>query len=315
MKQALLQVENLHVCFSIHGKKLHAVRGISFELFAGEAVGLVGESGCGKSAAVQALLKLEPAQSMEGKAFFDGEDLLAQSTAQLSRFRGREIGMVFQDPMSSLNPTMNIGDQIAEGLIYHRLATKQEALQKAAELLHLVGIPEAELRLIQYPHSLSGGMRQRVLIAIALACKPRLLIADEPTTALDPTISSQILDLLKTLQRKLQTSLLLITHDLSIVASACERVLVMHAGKIVEQGTVEEVFLFPKHPYTQMLLQTLPRLDRPKSERLVPINGAPPSLFSIPVGCPFAPRCPHAFDLCQQKEPLLIKQAACWRNE
>lgn len=315
MKEPLLSVQNLSVSFSIQGKKLHAVRGISFDLYPGEAVGVVGESGCGKSAAVQALLQLEPAQKIEGKALFQGDDLLAKSPLELSTIRGREIGMIFQDPMTSLNPTMKVGDQIAEGLIYHGLATKREALQKAAELLHLVGIPEPELRIAQYPHSLSGGMRQRVLIAIAIACKPRLLIADEPTTALDPTISSQILDLLKSLQCKLQTSLLLITHDLSIVASTCDRVLVMYAGKIVDSGTAEEVFLKPQHPYTEMLLQTLPRLDRPKSQRLVPIEGAPPNLFSISNGCPFAPRCPRAFEKCQLEEPKLLCRAACWRCE
>ncbi|MDE3045895.1 MAG: ABC transporter ATP-binding protein [Verrucomicrobiota bacterium] len=262
-KKNLLQVENLHVAFSIHKQKLEAVRGISFTIAAGETVGLVGESGCGKTAAVQAITRLTPAEWVEGKALFDGTDLLQATPEELRKIRGREIGMVFQDPMSSLNPTMTIGKQIAEGLIYHKLASKKEALQEAIELLRLVGVPHPEIRIHQYPHELSGGMRQRVLIAIALACKPRLLIADEPTTALDVTISVQILELLKALQKKLQMSLLLITHDLHVVAAICDRVLVMYAGQIVEEGPVKEVLRQPKHPYTKMLLQALPRLDRP----------------------------------------------------
>jgi oligopeptide/dipeptide ABC transporter ATP-binding protein len=308
----LLKVEDLCVEFSIHGRKLRAVRGLSFEIREGEAVGLVGESGCGKSAAIQAILKLDSASMVRGRVQFRGENLLEKSIQELSRFRGKEIGMVFQDPMMSLNPTMKIGEQIIEGLVYHKIATRKKAKEKALDLLHLVGISEPEIRYSQYPHSLSGGMRQRVLIAIAIAMNPRLIIADEPTTALDGTVSSQILVLLKKLSAEMNTSLLLITHDLSLVASYCERVLVMYAGKIVEQGSVDEVFLQPKHPYTQMLFKTLPRLDRPKHERIIPIDGAPPSLFSKPTGCPFAPRCPRAFEKCFKEEPSLLNQSACW---
>jgi oligopeptide transport system ATP-binding protein len=309
---ALLEVENLCVEFSIHRKKLHAVRGLSFEIRKGEAVGLVGESGCGKSAAVQALLKLDSVGIVTGQVKFHGEEILHKTDQELGRFRGKEIGMISQDPMTSLNPTMKIGEQIIEGLVYHKMATKKEAKERAIELLRLVGISEPEIRYSQYPHLLSGGMRQRVLIALAIAMNPRLLIADEPTTALDGSVSAQILALLKKLTTEMNTSLLLITHDLSLVASYCDRILVMYAGKIVEQGTVDEVFLQPKHPYTQMLFNTLPRLDRPKSEKILSIDGAPPSLFSKPKGCPFAPRCPRARGKCLEEEPSLANGVACW---
>ncbi len=309
---SLLEVKNLSVSFSIHKKKLRAVRDISFHIDPGEIVGLVGESGCGKSATVQALLRLDPSQKIEGEALFNGENLIAKTDKELNQFRGQQIGMIFQDPMTSLNPTMKIGDQIAEGLIYHKLATKKEALQKAVELLELVGITNPENCIQQYPHVLSGGMRQRVLIAIAIACGPKLIIADEPTTALDVTISAQILKLLKSLCQRLETSMLLITHDLSVVASVCDRVMVMYAGKIVESGSIDEIFYRPKHPYTKMLLQTIPRLDRPKEDRIVPIEGSPPNLFTQFKGCPFASRCPKALDQCAENEPSLENGVACW---
>ncbi len=312
MKDPVLDVQDLHVFFSIHGAKLHAVRGISFQVFAGESVGIVGESGCGKSSAVQALTRLSPACTIEGRALFHGEDLLKKSEKELRLFRGKEIGMVFQDPMASLNPTMTIGAQIAEAMVYHGLASRSVALQKAIEWLHLVGVPAPEVRVHQYPAALSGGMRQRVLIAMALTCSPSLLIADEPTTALDVTISAQILDLLKSLQKQLHTALVLITHDLNVVSSVCDRVLVMYAGRIVEEGLVEDVLLRPQHPYTQMLLQATARIDRPKSERLIPIDGTPPNLFKPPLGCAFAPRCPYAMDICK-REPPRVKNANCWK--
>jgi oligopeptide transport system ATP-binding protein len=303
----LLDVKDLHISFTIHRQKLAAVRGISFHVKPGEIVGLVGESGCGKSATVQSLLKLDGSQIVSGNALFNGANLLSKTDKELNLIRGKEIGMVFQDPMTSLNPTMRVGDQIAEGLIYHKLASKKEAMIKAIELLDLVGITDPENCVKQYPHALSGGMRQRVLIAIAIACRPKLIIADEPTTALDVTISAQILDLLKNLCQRLETSLLIITHDLSVVASVCDRVIVMYAGKIVEEGSVEDLFYRPKH------LQTIPRIDRPREERLVPIEGAPPSLFTKHQGCPFAPRCPRATAVCLEKEPELIDSVACWR--
>ncbi len=310
--KTLLEVENLHVTFSISGKRLRAVRGISFAVHEGQAVGIVGESGCGKSSAVQALTRLTNAETIEGKVWFQNEDLLQKKPEELRSIRGKDIGMVFQDPMASLNPTMTIGKQITEGLLHHDLCGKKEALARAIELLHLVGVPEAELRVHQYPSSLSGGMRQRVLIATALACKPSLLIADEPTTALDVTISAQILDLFRSLQKKLSTALLVITHDLHVVSSLCDYVLVMYAGKIVEQGPVEQILNAPKHPYTQMLLQATARFERPRTEKLVPIEGSPPNLFVSQRGCSFAPRCPFAREQCRTTEPPMLNGVSCW---
>lgn len=305
----LLEVQNLEVDFSIQGKPLSAVRGISFQVEAGECVGIVGESGCGKSAAVQALTRLSAA-NVRGKVWFEREELLSKPEKELRRVRGRKIGMVFQDPMSALNPTMKIGEQIGEGLIYHKILSEKQALERAAELLHLVGVPEPLLRLREYPHTLSGGMRQRVLIAMAMACNPALLIADEPTTALDPPLALQILRLLQTLQQAFGTALLLITHDLGLVSQICKRVLVMYAGKLVEAGPTEQILQRPKHPYTQMLLAALPKVGQ---THLTPIEGAPPQLGERIQGCPFAPRCPHAFAPCA-KEPPWIHTSACWRS-
>lgn len=296
----LLEVEDLWVTFSVGGQNLHAVRGISFALDEGEAVGIVGESGCGKSAAVQAINHLTRG-TISGKILFEGEEI---------KRPGKNIGMVFQDPMTSLNPTMKIGAQISEGLVYHKLASRKEAKVKAIELLHLVGVPEPELRIHQYPHQFSGGMRQRVLIAIALACHPRLLIADEPTTALDVTIQAQILDLIKRMRRYFKMGLLLISHDFGVVSAVCERVLVMYAGKIVESGRVDEVLKSPRHPYTQMLLNSLPRIGRSKSEPLITIGGAPPNLLVLPKGCAFKERCPHAAIKCNEEPKGPV---ACWR--
>jgi oligopeptide/dipeptide ABC transporter ATP-binding protein len=296
----ILEVEDLHVTFTTRGQKLHAVRGISFHINEGESLGIVGESGCGKTAAVQALTGLTPGH-ITGKILFEGQPSIAP---------GKKIGMVFQDPMTSLNPTMKIGAQIAEGLIYHKLATKKEARKKAIEFLRLVGVPDPELRIDQYPHQLSGGQRQRVLIAIALICQPRLLIADEPTTALDVTIQAQILDLIKRLREHFQMSLLLISHDFGVVATVCERIIVMYAGKIVESGKTSDVLENPQHPYTQMLLNSLPRLDRPRSEPLQAIEGTPPNLLIVPKGCAFRERCPFAALKCKE-EPT--GPVACWR--
>lgn len=298
----LLQVEDLWVTFSVQGEKLHAVRGICFEVGRGEAVGIVGESGCGKSAAVQAIHRLTRG-TVSGKILLEGKEITSP---------GRDVGMVFQDPMTSLNPTMKIGEQISEGLVYHKLATRDEAKARALELLHLVGIPDPELRIHQYPHQLSGGMRQRVLIAIAVACNPKLLIADEPTTALDVIVQAQILDLIRRMREHFSMSLLLISHDFNIVAAVCERILVMYAGKIVESGTVDEVLNQPRHPYTQMLLASLPRLDKSKSEPLIAIPGSPPHLLALPKGCPFKERCPFAAIKCNEEPPGPI---ACWRTQ
>lgn len=309
MKKKLLEVTNLKVAFSIQEMELEAVRGISFDVYAGEAVGIVGESGCGKSTAVQALAGLTSASRIQGTVLFNGQSLLDKKNKVL----GNHIGMVFQDPMASLNPTMKIGSQIAEGMIYHKIASRSDARKKSLELLHLVGVSEPEAKLDQYPHQLSGGQRQRVLIAIALSCNPQLLIADEPTTALDVTIQAQILRLLKEMQKHFHTSLLLITHDFGVVANLCDRILVFYAGKIVEQGAVHEVLEHPRHPYTQMLLESIPRLDRPRSEALRVIEGAPPDLFDRPKGCAFAARCPYAFSSCE-KDPPFFGSSACWRQ-
>lgn len=290
----LLQVENLSVTFATQGKQLHAVRGISFDVMEGEAVGIVGESGSGKSTAVQALTGLT-AGKISGKIIFQGEV---------------KVGMVFQDPMTSLNPTMKIGAQITEGLIFHKMASRKSAKIKAIEFLRLTGISEPEMRMHQYPHQLSGGQRQRALIAIALICNPRLLIADEPTTALDVTIQAQILDLIKRMQQHFQMSLLLISHDFGVVATVCSRILVMYAGKIVESGRVEDVLQRPQHPYTQMLLNSLPRLDRPRSEPLQTIEGSPPNPLRLPKGCAFRERCPFQAVKCSEEPPGPV---ACWR--
>lgn len=293
---SLLEVTDLTVQFG----NTPAVRGISFAVEEGAAVGIVGESGCGKSSAVQALMGLTPGQ-IGGKVLFDGKETMRP---------GKEVGMIFQDPMTSLNPTMKIGAQIAEGLIYHKMASRKQACQKAIDLLHLVGVNEPQLRANQYPHQLSGGMRQRVLIAIAIACNPRLLIADEPTTALDVTLQAQILDLIQRMRKHFQMSLLLISHNFGVIASVCDTVLVMYAGKIVERGSVEEVLKRPRHPYTQMLLNSVPRLDKPRSEPLQVIDGSPPHLSLFSKGCSFKERCPYAALKCQQEPAGLI---ACWR--
>lgn len=308
-KQVLLQVKNLTVSFSSRRETTFAVRGISFEVFPGEAVGIVGESGCGKTTAVQAITGLARESLVSGEASFEGINLLNTSQSVL----GKKIGMVFQDPMTSLNPTMKIRSQIEEGLIYHRLATKKEAGKRALELLHLVGLPDPVMRAERYPHELSGGQRQRVAIAIALACNPSLLIADEPTTALDVTTQAQILRLIKHLQKQMQMSLILITHDLGVISQVCDRVLVFYAGKIVEQGLVDQIFHSPRHPYTQMLLASRPARNHPKSEPLRVIEGTAPSLSHPILGCSFAGRCPYAMAACQI-DPPFFNAAACWRN-
>lgn len=256
---AMLEVQNLSVSFSPEEKAV--VRGMSFSLHQGESLGIVGESGSGKTMAVQSLLRLHSAPFVFGKALFEGEDLLQKSERELQQIRGRKIGMVFQDPLTSLNPTMTIGDQITEGLLHHGLCNRKEAKKQALDWLKRVKVPDPEVRLKQYSHNLSGGMRQRVMIAIALSCQPKLLIADEPTTALDTTTQAQILSLLSELQLEFNMALLLITHDLSIVAERCQRVLVLHEGIVVEEGPVEQILLAPKHPYTQMLLRCIPRID------------------------------------------------------
>ncbi|WP_166243805.1 ABC transporter ATP-binding protein [Paenibacillus turpanensis] len=319
--QPILEVKNLEVSFQTYAGEVQAVRGVTFTLNKGEALAIVGESGCGKSVTAQTIMRLipmPPGKIKNGEILFDGEHDLAKLTdKQMEQVRGSEMGMIFQDPMTSLNPTMTVGKQIAEGLIKHQNMPKEAAMNQAVEMLKLVGIPSPESRVKQYPHEFSGGMRQRVMIAIALACSPKLLIADEPTTALDVTIQAQIIELMKDLQTKTNASIILITHDLGVVADLAQRVVVMYAGKVVEQATVEELFYEPKHPYTWGLLKSVPRLDHDSNEDLEPIPGTPPDLFKPPVGCAFAARCPYAMKICLEKDPEHTTvsdshTAACW---
>lgn len=305
----MLNIENLHVNFSVMDKQLHAVRGGSFHLAPGEVVGIVGESGSGKTALAKMLLKLHPphAVSFSGKVLYQGVDLLSLSEKELQRVRGKEIGMIFQDPLHALNPTLKIGKQIIEGYLRHHGGDGgwQEAYDHALSLLDLVGISHPLQTMEAYPHMLSGGMRQRAMIAIALAPRPNLLIADEPTTALDVTIQAQILDLFRHIQKTLGMGILLITHDLSVVASICDRVLVMYAGKIVESADVYDLFTHPRHPYTKKLLAAVPRIDLSKQHPLSPIEGTPPNMFDKVEGCAFCNRCPLRSSQCQEEEPLL----------
>ena len=316
----LLTVNNLSVSFQTYLGYIKAVRNICFSVDYGETVAIVGESGCGKSVTAQAVMGLipsPPGKIDKGTICFEGGDLLSKSEQEMEEIRGKKIGMIFQDPMTSLNPTMRIGKQIMEGIIKHRGLSKNKARNLTIEILKLVGICEPERRLDQYPHELSGGMRQRVIIAIALACGPALLIADEPTTALDVTIQAQILNLMKEIQKKTNTSIILITHDLGIVAGMCDRVLVMYGGEIIEKGTVEQIYKNPSHPYTQALLRSVPRLDMDKRKELVPVYGTPPNLLKPPQGCAFCPRCDHAMRICKIISPPSEKvedqhEVACW---
>ncbi|GEB32313.1 MULTISPECIES: ABC transporter ATP-binding protein [Brevibacillus] len=323
MTEHLLQVENLRVHFKTYGGEVQAVRGVTFHVDRGETLAVVGESGCGKSVTAQAIMGLipnPPGRIVDGQIRFDGQDITRLSKKELLSLRGTEIGMVFQDPMTALNPTMKVGTQIVEGFVRTHHVSKEEARKKAMEMLRLVGIPDPEKRVDQYPHEFSGGMRQRVVIAIALANNPKLVIADEPTTALDVTIQAQILDLLKELQEKQQLSIVMITHDLGVVAEIAHRAVVMYAGIVVETGKVEDIFKSPKHPYTWGLMRSMPRIDGEEKERLVPIDGSPPDLFHPPKGCPFAARCQFAMDICEQQMPEVTvfenaHQAACWLHD
>jgi oligopeptide/dipeptide ABC transporter ATP-binding protein len=307
MRQPLLSVEDLHVRFWTRRGTIHAVNGISFDIAPGETLGIVGESGCGKSVTSLAILGILPraGRATEGRAIFDGRDLLQLSDSELRRVRGKEIAMIFQDPMTSLNPVLTIGRQITEALETHFGMKGKVAEQRAAELLDRVGIPAANKRVRDYPHQFSGGMRQRAMIAMALACKPKLMIADEPTTALDVTIQAQILDLLRELVAEENAALILITHDLGVVAGMCERVNVMYAGLFMETGTAGQLFGRPRHPYTVGLLQSIPRLDAAKPERLHPIEGTPRDMLSPPQACPFQPRCRYEVEQSRQAVPPL----------
>lgn len=315
----LLEVKDLRVSFNTYNGEVQAVRGVSFDLNEGETLAIVGESGSGKSVTSSTLMGLLPKPAgviKSGQILFQGEDLVKKSEKEMQKIRGKEISMVFQDPLSSLNPTMKIGNQIIEGLIKHQGMNRAEAKKKAIELLDQVGIPHPEIRVNQYPHQFSGGMRQRVVIAIALACNPKILIADEPTTALDVTIQAQILELMKEIQRDTKTSIIFITHDLGVVANVADRVAVMYAGKIVEIGTVDDVFYNPKHPYTWGLLGSMPTLDA-KDEELYTIPGTPPDMLNPPKGDAFAPRNEFALEIDAVMEPPMFKvsdthYAATW---
>ena len=305
-QEPILKVRDLAVEFATYGGTVKAVRNVSFDLFPGEVLAIVGESGCGKSVTCQSLLGLipcPPGRITKGSAKVAGKELLGMSAVHLENVRGSDLGMIFQDPLSSLNPTMTVGRQISEVLIRHRKMSTREARTETLKLMRLVQIPEAESRIDQYPHQFSGGMRQRIMIAIALACKPKVLIADEPTTALDVTIQGQILELLKNLQREINMAVILITHDLGVVASVADRVAVMYAGEIVETGSVEDIFANPSHPYTIGLQQAIPNPLRPDKRDLQAIPGSPPDLFSPPEGCGFAARCPHAMEVCLSFAP------------
>jgi oligopeptide/dipeptide ABC transporter ATP-binding protein len=318
---ALLEVEDLRVQFRGRHGTVQAVDGVSFSLDAGELVGLVGESGSGKSVTGLTLLRLLPktARIAGGRVRFDGRDLLTLSERQMRHVRGNQIAMVFQDSMTSLNPTITVGKQIAESYSLHRGGSRRAALDRAAELLDAVGVPDAHARLADFPHQFSGGMRQRVMIAMALACSPRLLIADEPTTALDVTIQAQTLSLLRDLQRRFEMTVLLITHDMGIVAENTDRTMVMYAGQIVEQSSTASLFERRLHPYSEALLGCVPRLDTEgaATDMLISIPGAPPDLSSLPPGCRFAPRCPRAREHCTTRVPALEsprprRQVACF---
>ena len=315
----LLEVVGLRTRFFTRSGVVHAVRGVSFHLDRGEALGLVGESGCGKSVSALSIMGLvpDPGRVVAGEVWFGGVDQLTLTEEHRARIRGNEIAMIFQDPLSYLNPVMSIGRQIGEALEIHRGMGRSAARRRAIELLKLVGIPGAESRVDNYPHQFSGGMRQRAMIAMALSCEPKVLIADEPTTALDVTIQAQILELLQRLRRDLGMALILITHDLGVVAGIVDRVNVMYAGYIVESAPVDTVFDDPRHPYTLGLMGSIPRLDAPRGSRLLPIRGVPPTLVDPGEGCPFEPRCPFATErsVCENPALELVGPqhwAACW---
>jgi oligopeptide transport system ATP-binding protein len=320
MPDMLLDVQGLETTFKTPDGVIHAVNGVSFNLKEGETLGVVGESGCGKSVTMHSMLRLiptPPGKIVAGKAFFFGQDLLQMSNEEIRHVRGAQISMIFQDPMTSLNPVLTIGKQLAEPLMLHLGMTKKQAEDRSTELLGMVGIPNARERLKDYPHQYSGGMRQRVMIAMALSCSPQILIADEPTTALDVTIQAQIMDLVKRLRNELGMAIIWITHDLGVVAGLAQRVMVMYGGFIIEEADVKDLYANPSHPYTIGLLGSLPRVDEKERHRLYSIEGAPPVLYNKPTACPFAPRCKWAMERCWNENPPLEPVAsrhnvACW---
>ncbi len=321
MNKKVLEVKNLEVSFHTYAGVCQAVRGVNFYLNKGETLAIVGESGCGKTVTSKSIMRILPSPpaviGQSSEILYKGNDLTELSDEEMRAIRGKEISMIFQDPMTSLNPTMRVGDQIAESLIIHQNMKKKDAFKEAVDMLKLVNIPNADERAKQYPHEFSGGMRQRAMIAIALACKPNILIADEPTTALDVTIQAQIMDLISDLQAKLDTAVILVTHDLGVVAETADRVMVMYAGKVIETGTVDEIYYSPKHPYTWALLKSIPKLESEGKEDLYALGGTPPDLVAPPAGCPFASRCEYGMKICRTHMPSLTHKSddhavACW---
>ena len=316
----LLKVTDLHTSFFTPAGEVKAVNGISFSLEKGKVLGIVGESGSGKSVTAYSILQIlaNPGKIVSGSVKLNGEELVGASKDVMNSVRGNKISIIFQDPMTSLNPVFTVGNQLVEAIMLHTDRTKEEALERAIEMLALVGVNEPEKRVKQYPHEFSGGMRQRVMIAMALACEPDILIADEPTTALDVTIQAQILDLMKDLQKKLGMSIIMITHDLGVVAEMCDEVIVMYAGEVCERGTADEIFYNPKHEYTKGLMRSIPSVNS-EGKRLEPIGGTPVDLLNMPDGCPFAPRCDNALKVClkNKAKEILINEdhaASCWQN-
>ena len=318
MSDILLDVKDLVIHYETDDGLVQALNGVSLQIHTGKTLGLVGETGAGKTTLAKGIMQLvpnPPGKIKGGEVFYDGEDLLKKSVQEMRKVRGKQISMIFQDPMTSLNPVMTVRDQIMEVILQHNKLSKEEAVKKADEMLELVGIPAARGR--EYPHQFSGGMKQRVMIAIALVGKPSIIIADEPTTSLDVTIEAQILDLLKELRDKMNTSIILITHDLGVIAKMCDRVLVMYGGKVAEKGTVDEIFYETAHPYTAGLIKSIATLDTSKNQKLVPIDGTPPDLFAPPKGCPFAARCEFAMKVCYEEQPEFHRLSdehtcACW---
>ena len=324
----MLELENVHTRFFTRDGVVRAVDGVSYEVRRGETLGVVGESGCGKSVTALSIMRLvasPPGRIVAGAIRFQGTDLLRLSNVEMQAIRGNEISMIFQEPMTSLNPVLTVGTQISEALMMHRGLSKRDALDSVVEMLRLVHIPEARSRVHEYPHQMSGGMRQRVMIAMAVSCNPKILLADEPSTALDVTIQAQILDLMRELQETLGTAIVLITHDMGVIAENADRVVVMYAGKKVEEASVEELFSHPMHPYTEGLLGSIPRMsvaakNKSKRLRLNEIPGMVPSLYNLPQGCAFAPRCAHASDRCRLEYPVLEQKrpghlVACWHSD
>jgi oligopeptide/dipeptide ABC transporter ATP-binding protein len=316
---ALLQVEDLHTQFFTSRGVVRAVDGVSLHIDAGETLGVVGESGCGKTITALSILRLvpDPGKIMSGRILFRGQDVAKMDDEEVKDFRGNDVSMIFQDPMTSLNPVTKIGFQIEEAMTAHKRFSAQQAKTRVVELLKRVRVPAPERRVNDYPHQFSGGMRQRAMIAMGMANEPALLIADEPTTALDVTVQAQIIELMKGLNQELGTAMMLITHNMALVASLCQRVVVMYAGRVVEEGPVEQIFKSPQHPYTWSLLRSVPRVDEARKDRLVSIKGLPPDLSNAPPGCKFHPRCPFVIDRCKVDEPPLAEVdvdqvARCW---